>query len=117
MAARFAGPGQRFEVVAVASTEEWALALVSAGVGIAIIPEGASRRPGPASRDDTVVLRPLQDVQARREVGVAYRAYGASEAPAPELQRIVELLVDRAHTLAPPVAGRRPARARRPPRR
>jgi DNA-binding transcriptional LysR family regulator len=86
-AARFAGAGHRFEVVAVAPTEEWALALVAAGLGIAVIPEGV------VSPDDAVVLRPLRDVQARREVGLAYGAHGA---PTAGLQRIVETLVNRA---------------------
>jgi len=97
-AARFAGPGQRFDVVAVAPTEEWALALVAAGVGLAIIPEGV------AAPDPAIALRPLRDVQARREVGVAYGAHGA---PA-ELQRVVELLVANA-----PGRAKRRARPRR----
>ena len=94
-AARFAGPGQRFDVVAVAPTEEWALALVAAGVGIAIIPEGV------ATPADDVVLRPLRDVQARRQVGIAYGGHGA---PAAELQHIVELLVTQRSAMAPPLA-------------
>jgi DNA-binding transcriptional LysR family regulator len=101
-AARFAGPGQRFDVVAVAPTEEWTLALVAAGVGIAIIPEGV------AATDDAVALRPLRDVQARREVGVAY---GANGAPA-ELQRIIELLVQRTPGPSGP-RRKRPARRKR----
>lgn len=83
-AARFAGPGQRFDIVAIAPTEEWALALVGAGVGLAIIPEGV------ATRDPAIVLRPLRDVQARREVGLAY---GTERAPAADLQRIIDTIV------------------------
>jgi DNA-binding transcriptional LysR family regulator len=104
-AARFAGPGQRFDVVAIAPTEEWALALVAAGVGIAIIPEGV------AAPDAAIVLRPLREVQARREVGLAYDAHGA---PA-ELQRVIELLATRAP--APPVPRRRATAAKVPRRR
>jgi len=103
-ASAFAGPGQRFDVAAVAPTEEWALALVAAGVGLAIVPEGV------ASRDDAVVLRPLRDIQARREVGLAYGAHGA---PAGELQRIVELLVDRATAMGSATPARRAPRRRR----
>jgi len=102
-AARFAGPGQRFDVAAIAPTEEWALALVAAGVGIAIIPEGVARP------DEAIALRPLQDIQARREVGIAYGAHGA---PA-ELQRVIELLTD-APVAQPPVPRR--GRAARPSR-
>jgi len=106
-AARFAGAGQRFDVVAVAQTEEWAIALVAAGLGIAIIPEGVA--PG----DDGVILRPLGDVQARRQVGLAYGAHGA---PAAGLQGIVEVLVNRAAGLASDGLERgaaRPGRAAR----
>lgn len=86
-AARFAGPGQRFDVVAIAPTEEWALALVGAGAGLAIIPEGV------ASHDPAIVLRPLRDPQARREVGLAH---STERAPAPELQRVIDLIVGQA---------------------
>ncbi len=88
-AARFAGAGQRFDVVAVAPTEEWALALVAAGVGIAILPEGS------ITRVAAVVRRPLREARARREVGIAY---GARSAPA-ELARVVTRLVAKAPSL------------------
>jgi DNA-binding transcriptional LysR family regulator len=85
-AARFAGAGKRFDVVAIAATEEWALTLVAAGVGIAIVPEGV------AAGVDGLVVRPLQDRQARRQVGIAY---GASGAPTPELERVIERVAAR----------------------
>jgi len=108
-AARFAGAGQRFDVVAEAPTEEWALALVAAGVGVAIIPEGVG------SRDPGVVLRPLRDVQARRQVGLAYAGHGA---PVAELQRVADLIVERSAALTGPVPRRapRPRARRRAPR-
>jgi DNA-binding transcriptional LysR family regulator len=106
-AARFAGPGQRFDVVAIAPTEEWALALVAAGVGLAIIPEGV------ASPDDAIALRPLRDVQARREVGVAYGAHGA---PA-ELQRALSRLVTAAPLLDRSARSKPRTRPARTPRR
>ncbi|MDF2692638.1 MAG: Transcriptional regulator, LysR family [Labilithrix sp.] len=58
--------GRRLEVAAVAASEEWAVALVSAGLGIAFLPEGVVRQ------SDHVTVRPLVDVHASREVGLAY---------------------------------------------
>lgn len=55
------------EVVAVAHSEEWAVALVAAGLGIAVIPEGT------VAPDAQVAIRPLSDVRVSREVGLAYR--------------------------------------------
>jgi DNA-binding transcriptional LysR family regulator len=63
---------KRVDAVAVAQSEEWAIALVSAGVGIAIIPEGCVRP------DPRVVVRTLADVHASRDVGLAYRARSAA---------------------------------------
>jgi DNA-binding transcriptional LysR family regulator len=102
-AARFAGTGKRFHVVAIAATEEWALALVAAGVGIAILPEGV------AAGADGLVIRPLHDRQARRQVGLAY---GANGAPTAEIERVIERVVERAATLTGP-APRRARRARK----
>jgi len=56
---------RRVEVAAVAASEEWALALVGAGVGIAIVPSGVRH-------DAHVVLRELADVRVDREVGLAH---------------------------------------------
>lgn len=73
--------GFKPQIVAVATTEEWALALVEAGVGATVIPEGAI----PA--DARVATRPLADLGLRREVGVAYRR---AEATSPAVTRILE---------------------------
>jgi DNA-binding transcriptional LysR family regulator len=53
--------------VAIAESEDWAIALVAAGVGVAIVPEGVAR----ANPD--VVVREIE-VVVRREVGLAYSA-------------------------------------------
>jgi DNA-binding transcriptional LysR family regulator len=53
--------------VAIAETEDWAMALVAAGVGVAIVPEGVAR----AHPD--IVIREI-DVRVQREVGLAYDA-------------------------------------------
>lgn len=66
--------GFKPEIAAVATTEEWALALVEAGVGATVIPEGV------APPDAKVALRPLADLGLRREVGVAYRRADATSA-------------------------------------
>jgi len=89
---------RRLEPVATAESEEWALALVGAGVGIAIVPEGSWRD------DPNVVLRPLRDVSAGREVGLAWRTAAAMSS---DLQQLCERLGRRFG------AGRRPARAGR----
>jgi DNA-binding transcriptional LysR family regulator len=52
---------------AIAESEDWAMALVAAGVGIAIVPEGVAR----AHPD--VVVREI-DVDVKRQVGLAYSA-------------------------------------------
>jgi DNA-binding transcriptional LysR family regulator len=53
------------EPVAIAESEDWAMALVAAGVGIAIVPEGVAR----ANPD--VVVREIE-VEVTRQVGLAY---------------------------------------------
>ena len=53
------------EPAAIAESEDWAMALVAAGVGIAIVPEGVAR----GASD--VAVRPI-DVDVKREVGLAY---------------------------------------------
>lgn len=62
----FAATTSRLRIVAVADSEEWALALVAAGVGASIVPEGSV-----GARDD-IVVRPLANRQFVREIGVAY---------------------------------------------
>lgn len=83
----------RLEPVAVAQSEEWAMALVGAGVGIAIVPEGSARE------DRNVVLRPISDVGVTRQVGVAWRTKAAA---APDVQRICAKLQHRFRSDAPP---------------
>ncbi len=78
-ARRFARSRPRLDPVAVAQSEEWALALVGAGVGIAIVPEGVARD------DGHVVLRPLADVGVSRQVGLAWRTASAVSATVREL--------------------------------
>jgi DNA-binding transcriptional LysR family regulator len=77
----FARAAPHFDLVAVAPSEEWALALVAAGVGISILPEGAVRR------GDDVIVRPIADADVTREVGLAY-----ADRPSAEVQRLIELL-------------------------
>jgi DNA-binding transcriptional LysR family regulator len=72
------GNGPR-ETSAVAESEDWAMALVAAGVGIAIVPVGVAR----ANPD--VVIRDL-DVEVTRQVGLAYRA---SPPPSDLLQHFI----------------------------
>jgi len=67
---------------AIAESEDWAMALVAAGVGIAIVPEGVAR-----GRAD-VAVREI-DVDVKRQVGLAYNA----AKPLPEaLQRFIAQL-------------------------
>jgi DNA-binding transcriptional LysR family regulator len=77
----FGRAGSSLETVAIAESEEWALGLVAAGVGIAILPEGVTR----GSRDVTV--RKIEDVDVTREVGLGY---GETRSPSAELQQFIE---------------------------
>ncbi|WP_441259149.1 LysR family transcriptional regulator [Bradyrhizobium sp. 521_C7_N1_3] len=63
----FGRTSQRRQTAAIAQSEDWAMALVAAGVGIAIVPEGAARG------NPDVTVREIE-VKVRREVGLAYRA-------------------------------------------
>jgi DNA-binding transcriptional LysR family regulator len=67
------------ETVAIAESEDWAMALVAAGVGVAIVPVGVAR----ANPD--VVIREI-DVDLTRQVGLAYRA---SAPPSDVLQHFI----------------------------
>ena len=60
------GKGTQMRTVAVVDSEEWALALVAAGVGVTILPEGSV---GP--RPD-IVVRPITSRNVSREIGIAY---------------------------------------------
>lgn len=88
-AAATADLGFKPEVAAVATTEEWAIALVEAGIGATVIPEGV------APADTTAVIRPIADLSLRREVGVAYRQ---ADAASPAVARILAVLGDRPST-------------------
>jgi len=58
---------QSRQTVAIAESEDWAMALVAAGVGVAIVPEGVAR----AHPD--VAVREIE-VDVKRQVGLAYNA-------------------------------------------
>ena len=63
----FSRTAQPRETVAIAESEDWAMALVAAGVDIAIVPEGVAR----ANPD--VAVREIE-VEVKRQVGLAYSA-------------------------------------------
>jgi DNA-binding transcriptional LysR family regulator len=63
----FSAGAQPRTIAAIAESEDWAMALVAAGVGIAIVPEGVAR----ASPD--VAIREIE-VKVTRQVGLAYSA-------------------------------------------
>ena len=67
---------------AIAESEDWAMALVAAGVGIAIAPEGVAR----ANSD--VAVREI-DVDVKREVGLAY---SSARPPSEALQSFIAKL-------------------------
>ena len=77
---RLTGSVRRLEVVARAESEEWALALVAAGIGVALVPEGIVRK------EHHVVTRALSDVRVGRQVGLAYRAGRPRSA---DIQRLI----------------------------
>ena len=78
----FGRHAQPRNTVAIAESEDWAMALVAAGVGVAIVPEGVAR----ANRD--VVVREI-DVDVKRQVGLAY---GAAQPPSNALQDFIAKL-------------------------
>ena len=102
--ALFARARHHFETVAVAQSEEWALALVAAGVGVAILPEGVVR-PGQG-----VVARAIEGVEVARVVGLAY---GGTRAPSADVHALVAAVRPRRR---PGGAGRAIARAAMPAR-
>src|SRR5882762_8135000 len=61
----FGRTASKRQSAAIAESEDWAMALVAAGVGIAIVPEGVAR--GHAD----VAVREI-DVDVKRQVGLAY---------------------------------------------
>jgi DNA-binding transcriptional LysR family regulator len=70
------------ETVAIAESEDWAMALVAAGVGVAIVPEGVARA------NPEVVVREI-DVDVKRQVGLAY---SAARPPSDVLQNFIAKL-------------------------
>jgi DNA-binding transcriptional LysR family regulator len=88
-------------IAAIAQSEDWAMALVAAGVGVAIVPEGVAR----ANPD--VVVREIE-VDVKRQVGLAY---SATRPPTNVLQNFIARLEK------PRMAGgraKRPRQERRP---
>ena len=75
----FGRSSQRRQTAAIAQSEDWAMALVAAGVGIAIVPEGVARG------NPDVAVREIE-VKVKRQVGLAYRA---SEPPSDALKDFV----------------------------
>src|SRR5882757_6906841 len=73
---------KRHQPAAIAESEDWAMALVAAGVGIAIVPEGVAR----ANPD--VVVREIE-VDVMRQVGLAY---SAARPPSDVLQNFIARL-------------------------
>ncbi|WIW48551.1 LysR family transcriptional regulator [Bradyrhizobium sp. 62B] len=63
----FGRNAQRRQTAAIAQSEDWAIALVAAGVGIAIVPEGVARG------NPDIAVREIE-VKVTREVGLAYHA-------------------------------------------
>jgi DNA-binding transcriptional LysR family regulator len=63
----FGRTAQRRQTAAIAQSEDWAIALVAAGIGVAIVPEGVARG------NPDVAVREIE-VKVTREVGLAYLA-------------------------------------------
>jgi DNA-binding transcriptional LysR family regulator len=70
------------EIAAIAESEDWALALVAAGVGVAIVPEGVVH-----NRSD-IAVREIE-MTLKRQVGLAYPA---SRAPSEALKTLIAIL-------------------------
>ena len=95
---------QSRQTVAIAESEDWAMALVAAGVGIAIVPEGVARAHA------GVAVREIE-VDVKRHVGLAY---SATRPPSDALQKLMSGIREQG-----PVSGRTKhvaATARRRPR-
>ena len=69
------------DTVAIAESEDWAVAMVAAGLGVAILPEGVA-----AHRTD-VAIRVITDIDIRREVGLAI---DATASPSTQLQDFID---------------------------
>lgn len=68
MLAEAATKGMALNIVATARSEEWAVALINAGLGAAIVPEAY------ILPHHQIVTRPLANMDIVREVGLAYTA-------------------------------------------
>lgn len=98
----FGRAAQRRPSAAIAQSEDWAMALVAAGIGIAIVPEGV------AKGHLDVAIREIE-VKIRREVGLAYRA---SVPLADALKDFIGKLQRRRRK--PELSRQRPTRSRKP---
>jgi len=58
--------GMKLNIVATAFSEEWAVSLVSAGLGVAILPEGYIKP------EQKIVARRFSNMDLTRQVGIAY---------------------------------------------
>src|SRR5882757_1789814 len=90
---RAASPSR--QPAAIAESEDWTMALVAAGVGIAIVPEGVAR----ANPD--VAVREI-DVDVKRQVGLAY---SAARPPSEVLQSFIARLQNARPTAARAKSG------------
>jgi DNA-binding transcriptional LysR family regulator len=96
----FGRTASRRQPAAIAESEDWAMALVAAGVGIAIVPEGVAR----ANPD--VVVREIE-VDVKRQVGLAY---SAARPPSDVLQNFIarlQKLRPKAGRASPPAKSKR----------
>jgi DNA-binding transcriptional LysR family regulator len=101
----FARTAQPRRIAAVAESEDWAMALVAAGVGVAIVPEGVAR----AHPD--VAVREIE-VDVKRQVGLAY---STTRAPSDVLQKFISSIRkerSRASRANPDAAIARPTKRR-----
>ncbi|MBP8806160.1 MAG: LysR family transcriptional regulator [Kofleriaceae bacterium] len=98
----FARRAPAVEPAARATSEEWALALVAAGIGFAVVPAGVVRD------DPRIAVRPLIDVAVEREVGLAVAAR-----PTPLVLAAVARIAGR---FVPAAVRASPGRARPPTR-
>src|SRR3954451_11420384 len=98
--------GKPREIAAIAETEDWALALVAAGVGVAIVPEGVVH-----NRSD-VAVREIE-MTLKRQVGLAYPA---SRAPSEALKILIATLRAAAPQKLRTAAGRQKRAPAKPKR-
>ncbi|VIO65711.1 Hca operon transcriptional activator HcaR [Bradyrhizobium ivorense] len=86
--------------VAIAESEEWAMALVAAGVGVAIVPEGVARG------NPDVAVRAIE-IDVRREIGLAYPS---AKPPSDALKEFIASLPRRQAKRSARAAGRQAKR-------